>query len=561
MKALILAAGLGTRLRPYTSWIPKPLFTINGETLLDRIIFQLHQAGCSHIMVNTHHLHERIESHLAHRSYPLPVATRFEPVILGTGGAIGNLADFWDTRPFLVVNSDIVTDIDLGQVLACHTAHDAPVTLVLVDDPEFNTVGVDETGRITGFGAHDDPGGVKRLTFTGIQVIDPGILPLIPKNTFVHSIDIYRQLIAAKTPPRALIAGGGNRWRDMGTIDRYRRTNLEETAGAAFTRAFGERPAQPFHISPLRGDGSDRTWYRLQWEAGCSLVMVDHGIHLQAGPTEVEAFIHIGGHLSGKGVPVPRIYGFDIFSGMVFLEDLGDTHLQSHIRTLRDPEAILSAYQRVIDLLVVMETGGREGFDPAWTYQSVRYDRELVLEKECRYFLEAFLNGHLGLSVSYDTLRAGFEYLAEGAIANGLEGFLHRDFQSRNIMVHGGGFHFIDFQGGRLGPLQYDLASLLIDPYVALPPVMGEALLDYAVDRVRSRTGVDPARFRLGYRFCRVTRNLQILGAFAYLSRVKKKPAFAAHIPAALTTLREGLTALDPAPLAPLIEVLASIPS
>jgi aminoglycoside/choline kinase family phosphotransferase/dTDP-glucose pyrophosphorylase len=558
MKALILAAGLGTRLRPYTNWIPKPLFTINGVTLLDRIIFQLHRAGCTQIMVNTHHLHEKIESYVAGRSYPLPVGTRFEPIILGTGGAIGNLTDFWDSRPFMVVNSDIATDMDLGRIYAFHMAHDAPVTLVLTDDPEFNTVGVDATGRITGFSANEDPGGVRRLTFTGIQVIDPGILPLIPKNTFVHSIDIYRRLIAAKTPPRAFI-DSGNRWRDMGTIDRYRRTNIEETAEAAFAGAFGERPAKPLHIRPLSGDGSERTWYRLQWEPGCSLVMVDHGIRLQAGPAEVDAYIHIGGHLSGKGVPVPRIYGFDALSGLVFLEDLGDTHLQGHIRMLREPEAVRSAYQRVIDLLVDMGTGAREGFDPAWTYQSVRYDRQLILEKECRYFLEAFVNGYLGMAVSYDDLRAGFEYLAEGALAHGVEGFLHRDFQSRNIMVHDGGFHFIDFQGGRIGPIQYDLASLLIDPYVALPPAMGDALLAHAVDRVQSRMGADPARFRLGYRFCRVTRNLQILGAFAYLSRVKKKSAFAAYIPAALATLREGLTALDPAPLVPLIQVLASI--
>jgi aminoglycoside/choline kinase family phosphotransferase/choline kinase len=557
MKALVLAAGLGTRLRPYTNGVPKPLFTINGEALLDRIIFQLFRAGCTGIVVNTHHLQERIESHLASRSYPVPVETRFEPVILGTGGAIGNLADFWDSQPFLVVNSDIVTDIDLGRVYAFHATHDAPVTLVLVDDPEFNTVRVDETGAVTGFAA-GAAGSAKGLTFTGIQVIDPGVLSHIPKNTFVNSIDVYRQLIAAQSPPRAFIARG-HRWRDMGTLERYRRANLEETAEAAFTRAFGEKPTQAFRLTPLSGDGSDRSWHRLQWEAGRRLLMVDHGIHLQGGPREVDAFIQIGAHLSRRGVPVPGIYGSDAFSGMVFVEDLGDTHLQTHVRALRDPEAVQSAYRRVLDLLIDMGIGGREGFDPAWTYQSIRYDRELILEKECRYFLEAFLNGYLGETASYDTFRTGFEYLAEGALAHGLEGFLHRDFQSRNIMVHGNGFHVIDFQGGRLGPLQYDLASLLIDPYVALPPALRESLLSYATDRIQARIPVDRDRFRLGYRFCRVTRNLQILGAFAHLSRVKKKPGFAPYIPAALATLREGLTALDPAPLAPLTRVLASI--
>ncbi len=559
MKALILAAGLGTRLRPYTDAIPKPLFTINGEALIDRIIFQLHRAGCTGIVVNTHHLHHQIESHLAGHRYPVSVETRFEPAILGTGGAIGNLADYWNTEPFMVVNSDIITDIDLGQVYAYHTSHDAPVTLALADDPEFNTVWIDEAGRITGFTA-DDGRGIERLTFTGIQVIDPQILPLIPKDVFVHSIDVYRRLIGAKTPPRAFIARDA-RWRDMGTLERYRRTNLEETAEAAFIRSFGEKPTSPHRITPLSGDGSDRSWHRLQWEAGHSLVMVDHGICLQPCRTEVDAFLHIGRHLQQRGVPVPTIYGCDAFSGMVFVQDLGDEHLQRHIHRLQDPQRILSAYRRVIDLMVDMGTGALEGFDPAWTFQSARYDRELILEKECRYFLEAFLNGWLGLTVSYDTLRTGFEYLAEGALAHAVEGFMHRDFQSRNIMVHGDGFHVIDFQGGRLGPLQYDLASLLIDPYVALPHALCETLLAYAMERFQSRIALDPARFRTGYRFCRVTRNLQILGAFAYLSQVKNKPGFAAHIPAALITLSEGLRQLDAEPLAPLRRVLGAIGS
>jgi len=108
MKALVLAAGFGQRLEPYTHTTPKPLFTIAGRPILDIVIRKLSAAGITAITVNTHHLHHQIENYLAGQTYEIPVTTRFEPEILGTGGAIKNLTDFWDNEPFLVANSDIV---------------------------------------------------------------------------------------------------------------------------------------------------------------------------------------------------------------------------------------------------------------------------------------------------------------------------------------------------------------------------------------------------------------------------------------------------------------------
>ena len=99
MKAMILAAGYGTRLRPYTDHTPKPLFSIAGRPLLDIIIDQLQKAGCKAVIINTHHLQHKIEAFLAAQNYSLEVYTRFEPQILGTAGAIKNVADFWDNQP------------------------------------------------------------------------------------------------------------------------------------------------------------------------------------------------------------------------------------------------------------------------------------------------------------------------------------------------------------------------------------------------------------------------------------------------------------------------------
>ena len=152
MKALILAAGFGTRLRPFTENTPKPLFTVAGISLLDTLIYNLQRAGCKAIMINTHHLHGKIDAHLAGKQYEIPVTTRHEPKILGTGGAIKNVADFWEDRPFMVINSDIITDIEFKKVYDFHLNHTHPATLVLHDDPEFNTVVVDRNGFIEAFG-------------------------------------------------------------------------------------------------------------------------------------------------------------------------------------------------------------------------------------------------------------------------------------------------------------------------------------------------------------------------------------------------------------------------
>ena len=116
MKAMILAAGLGTRLLPLTEKIPKPLFPVLGRPLIDILIRRLEDMGCTAVIINTHHLAPMIEAFLKTQHYNIPVLTRYEKTILGTGGGIKNVEDFWDDDPFLVVNGDIFTDIDLERV-------------------------------------------------------------------------------------------------------------------------------------------------------------------------------------------------------------------------------------------------------------------------------------------------------------------------------------------------------------------------------------------------------------------------------------------------------------
>jgi len=540
MNALILAAGIGTRLLPYTLTRPKPLFTLSGQPLMDRLIYALHRAGAEAVILNTHHLAEQVRSHIERNRYPIPVRLSHEPSILGTGGAIANNAAVLGEKPFFVINGDILTDIDFQTVYNYHLAHGGPATLVLVNDTEFNRVIVESNGKVHAFqedSSKSIPDGFSKLTFTGIQVIDRQVLGYIPKIGFSHSIDAYRRMLLDGKPIYAFVADHAY-WKDIGTPARYCDASLNALSTEAFHKAWPRFPETLQHTRKemLPGDGSDRAWFRL-FRNEKSLVAVNHGIQTESRSGEMESWIKIGRFLKTKGVPVPDIHAFDTFSGWAVMEDLGDVSLQGYLQNTPSSGHRFSIYQKVIEHLIEFSVEGTRGFDLRWAYQTPIYDQNLIVERECRYFLDAFVNHYLGLDIPQDMLEEEFQLLARQAMEHSLFGLMHRDFQSRNIMVANGNIFFIDFQGARIGPIQYDLASLLIDPYVDLPVSLQDMLLDFAIKRLTQRRTLNPDRFREGYRIFAVCRNLQVLGAFAYLTRVKCKTAFAAYIPTAVTTL------------------------
>jgi len=543
MKAMILAAGFGTRLGPVTDSVPKPLFTVAGQPLLDRTIRILQRAGCEAICVNTHHLGSRIREFLEEQDYGPGLRVVHEPEILGTGGALKNVADFWRDGPLLVINGDIVTDCDPARVYRFHNAHPHPVTLVLHDHERFNNVWVDPAGYVAGF--HEAPagGGLQKLAFTGIHVLDPQVLEYIPQGLFFSIIEAYRTMIDGGIRIRACV----NRnlwWHDIGTLDGYRRACLEAGAMAVL----GSSPdSGALSVHPLQGDGSDRKWFRI-FKGVASVVAADHGIRAGARWNEADAYAAIGRHLAQKGVPVPDILLYDRFSGIAFVKDLGDCLLQDFIRPL-SWERVYRCYRNIVDSMVTMCLEGAVGFDPAWTYQTTHYDRSVILDKENRYFLEAFVKGYLNRSVRFEDFEEEFVRLAERTLGAGPAGFLHRDFQSRNIMMHQGRHHFIDFQGGRLGPCAYDLASLLTDPYVDLPQPLQERLLAHCRETLSRRLPhLNGEALLRQYSHCALQRNMQVLGAFAHLSRVKGKRRFEKYIPVALANLRRRLPLLTDTP-------------
>lgn len=223
---MILAAGLGTRLRPLTEVCPKPLVPVANQPVLARTIAYLSRHGTHRIVVNTHHHARRMARFLQDGDpFGLPVEVRHEPSILGTGGGIRNVADFWGRGTLVVVNGDILTDIDLTAALQAHRTSGATATLVLHHHPRFNQIRVDEDGTVRDIASEPLPG---RLAFTGIHLLEPALLSWIPPKGYADIVSTYRRMIAAEAP----IAGHvvhGHYWRDIGTLESYLQANRERS--------------------------------------------------------------------------------------------------------------------------------------------------------------------------------------------------------------------------------------------------------------------------------------------------------------------------------------------
>lgn len=292
---------------------------------------------------------------------------------------------------------------------------------------------------------------------------------------------------------------------------------------------------------PLKGDGSSRRFWRLVIPEVFRGIVVAPEKGDEKCLREAASVWKIGSHLRFAHVPVPKFYGFDEASGVVVCEDLGDTHLHSlavatDFADMQSTRRLREVYHETLDVLIAMQTRGGQGFDTGWCWDSPVYDRDLMLERESGYFLRAFWQGLLGQQIP-DGLTAEFQKLAGAAAETPATFFLHRDFQSRNVMIKEGKVRIIDFQGGRLGPLAYDLASLLLDPYAALPVWFQDELYDYYVQQAQLAATLDTEKFHRTYPLFALQRNLQIIGAFSYLSAIAGKPFFSRYLDPALASL------------------------
>jgi len=290
----------------------------------------------------------------------------------------------------------------------------------------------------------------------------------------------------------------------------------------------------------LSGDGSDREIYRLSCGKSSVIIVVnDHPLSNDLGINENDSFYYICNHLKAKGVGTPEVYEYRRDRGWFIVEDLSDVHLQDEaLKIKHDPVKLEELYKKVLNILPLIQIKGAQGFDTNKIH-SAPYDKHFVRKWESGYFFRSFLKGYLNLEISEDFLEDEFDELADKLYSVDGSFFLYRDFQSKNIMITQKQIRFLDFQGGRKGPLHYDLSSLLLDPYVDINDKLRQSLMEYYLGQLESLIPIDKEKFLSEYPFIALHRAMQVLGAFAYLSMVKKKLHFKKYIPPAIKNLKK----------------------
>ena len=231
---------MGTRLRPLTDVCPKPLMPILNRPLLGLVLAQLEAAGCFQAAVNTHHLAERVHDYLRSEPWSFLLSVSFEPEILGTGGGIKQLGEILRDGPFLAINADILTDLDLAEIYRSHQPG-AVSTLVLHDCPPYNNVWVAD-GAVASIGAPPPGGAGAPLAYTGVQVVDPKIMAYLPAPGEPYDlVQAWRKALAAGERLSYLTVSG-HFWQDIGTPENYlaAQRRLLEGESAVLARYFSD---------------------------------------------------------------------------------------------------------------------------------------------------------------------------------------------------------------------------------------------------------------------------------------------------------------------------------
>ena len=297
----------------------------------------------------------------------------------------------------------------------------------------------------------------------------------------------------------------------------------------------------PESLTPIEKGGSSRFFFRVRSGSGDSAILVrDLG-----EKEENRHYAALAGFLSGHGVPVPKVLGASEEEGLLWLEDLGEQDLwasRNESWDVRRPhyESVL----RGISLLHRIPCGDD---DVRGLHLQLAFDERLY-RWEQEYFVNHCLGDIFGISESVRSMFFGsgaMQRLAVGLAALPRQ-LVHRDFQSQNILIRNGEASFIDFQGMRPGLAQYDLASLLCDPYVEISAEERDHLLAY-YKTILGKDGTEVGdEFDRVFWQCAAQRLMQALGAYGFLSIHRGKPAFRAHVAPALARLREALSHLHP---------------
>lgn len=305
----------------------------------------------------------------------------------------------------------------------------------------------------------------------------------------------------------------------------------------------------PDSVTPITGSASNRKYFRMSSPEG-SCIGVQGLDRL-----ENDAFIHIARHFLGKGIPVPEVYAVSEDGMRYIQEDLGDSVLFD--RKPADEDLLC----RVMAMLPMLQFEGAEGLDFSVCYPQPEFDRDMVMF-DLNYFKYCFLKAS-GLEFNEVRLQKDFENFAEDLLSrpSGLVGFMYRDFQPRNVMLKDGAPYFIDFQGGRKGPVFYDVASFVWHARSGFPAGLREKMLDSYLNALSGYVSVDRADFMQKLRLFVLFRTLQVLGAYGFRGWAEHKANFVVSIPGAIKALKELLDGGFPYPyLNKVLEELTGLP-
>lgn len=545
--ALILCAGYGTRLRPLTDKLPKPLLPVRGKPAIFAVMDKLRAAGVDDFLINVHHLPENFaeifelppdsfkRGRLAKTHYcGSSVRLVFEPQILDTGGAVKNILPFIDTsKPLVVHNGDIYFDCPADEFLSAaqENVSDAAcaATLCLRSGGNMPNVGVDSLGNVCDMRFALAAPYEKIAQYAGFFVLNPLIFDRFrrAKTAKFSVVDIFLDALRAGERIAGFFADGGE-WADIGTRAEYARLNSrglpDEWAALAELCECGFEPNEA-SIRKVAKGASTRAFYRFS-KGGEKLV----GCFYSDLPRENFLYAPIAEFLYSCGVPVPKILYHDAQKKIIVMEDAGARDIGE-----LQAEEMRGAYFAALRAAKILHTKASEKFAANPIELCHPFDADLY-RWEQDYFYRECAQGVFGINIPRPD--SDFEILTR-RLLDFPRRLLFRDFQSQNIMVsEGGDIRVIDFQGMRLGNPFYDVASLLFDPYVEklggefIDDALGE-YLNFLPDA--SFPGFAESREMLN--FAGVERLLQALGAYGFLSAKKGKTGYAKYFAPAAANL------------------------
>ncbi|MCC5927970.1 MAG: phosphotransferase [Cyclobacteriaceae bacterium] len=307
------------------------------------------------------------------------------------------------------------------------------------------------------------------------------------------------------------------------------------------------------HMHKLPQSGSYREYYRISGPQSSAMGVINEDVK------ENIAFINFSKHFKSQGIAVPEIYYVSDDKVCYLIEDLGDLTLFAFIQQQRKdaemPEEVINLYKKIVQILPRLQIIAGKGLNYDDCYPRAAFDKQSMMW-DLNYFKYYFLK-LAKISFDEQLLEDDFQTFSNFLLGEKSDYFLYRDFQSRNIMIKNGELYFIDYQGGRKGALQYDLASLLNDSKANIPEKMKEEMLEHYLDALEKLQPVDRKSFRQYYKGFVLIRLMQAMGAYGFRGFYERKTHFLQSIPFAMKQLLYLLDDLDlPVKVPHLIAVL-----